>query len=209
MTFTEMRIRITLIDELLGTASGNPDLYGEYIASKAPKEELMNEEIEDFDADAMIDKAMTGFPRDEKQQPFLYDYQIRGFFKEAASFMRKVADSKTKDLKAYKKQIDGLIFVEPRKIPLQFKGFPSVCQRPLRAQTAQGERIALAISETVPEGTVLEFTVKLLDPKDAPRVREWLDYGEFHGLGQWRNAGKGKFKWQELDADGNVIGGNM
>lgn len=209
MTFTEIRVKIRLEEELLGTASGNEDLYGDYIASKAPSDEKREQEIEDFDADAIIDKAMTGFPRNENGQPFLYDYQIRGFFKEAAGFMRKVKDSKTEGLKAYKKQIDGLIFVEPRKIPLNFKGFPSICQRPLRASTAQGERIALAISEAAPAGAELEFTVKMLDPKDAARVREWLDYGLFHGLGQWRNSGKGIFKWQELDADGNVIGGNM
>lgn len=205
----ELKIKVRLLDELLGTASGNPDLYAEYIASKAPDADRMEQEVEDFDADAMLDKAMTGFPRNENGQPFLYDYQIRGFFKEAAGFMKKVTGSESSGLKAYKKQIDGLIFVSPRKIPLEFKGFPSTCQRPLRAQTPQGERVALAISETAPEGTELEFTVQLLDAKDEARVREWLDYGEVHGLGQWRNAGKGRFLWQELDADGKVIGGNM
>ena len=191
-----MRIRITLIDELLGTASGNPDLYGEYIASKAPKEELMNEEIEDFDADAMIDKAMTGFPRDEKQQPFLYDYQIRGFFKEAASFMRKVADSKTKDLKAYKKQIDGLIFVSPRAIPIKFTGDVGTCQRPLRASTPQGERIAIASSESIPAGAVLEFEVCCLMDSHEKLIKEWMEYGKLRGLGQWRNSGKGRFNYE-------------
>jgi hypothetical protein len=29
-------------------------------------------------------------------------------------------------------------------------------------------------------------------------VKEWLDYGELRGLGQWRNSGKGKFKWEEI-----------
>lgn len=30
----------------------------------------------------------------------------------------------------------------------------------------------------------------------------------FDGFGQWRNSGKGRHLWDELDADGNVIGGN-
>lgn len=32
--------------------------------------------------------------------------------------------------------------------------------------------------------------------------------GKFNGYGQWRNSGKGRFLWDELDKDGNVIGGN-
>ena len=39
-------------------------------------------------------------------------------------------------------------------------------------------------------------------------VREWLDYGMYRGLGQWRNSGKGRMVWEELDDGGNVIGGN-
>jgi hypothetical protein len=48
----------------------------------------------------------------------------------------------------------------------------------------------------------------MLDPKDKPLVEEWLDYGKFNGLGQWRNSGKGAFVWDELDDDDNVVGGN-
>lgn len=81
-------------------------------------------------------------------------------------------------------------------------------QRPLRAETAQGARVALAHSETVPVGTKQEFIVKLLKDDLVPLVREWLDYGELHGTGQWRNASFGRFCWEELDGDGKVIGGN-
>jgi hypothetical protein len=196
MTFTEMRIRITLIDELLGTASGNPDLYGEYIASKAPKEELMNEEIEDFDADAMVDKAMTGFPRDEKQQPFLYDYQIRGFFKEACKFLKKVSDTKSSKEKAYKQKIDGCIFVKDRQNVINVNGDIGICERSLRASTPQGDRIALSRSESVPEGSSVTFTVQCLIKSDLDLVDEWMEYGRLHGTGQWRNAGKGRFEFE-------------
>ena len=72
-----------------------------------------------------------------------------------------------------------------------------VCQRPLRAQTPQGERVALASSETVPAGTTMDVTFVLYSPsshRDA--LMEWLDYGAVRGLGQWRNSGKGRFSYQ-------------
>lgn len=39
-------------------------------------------------------------------------------------------------------------------------------------------------------------------------VRECLNYGRMRGIGQWRNSGKGTYLWDELDDNGNVIGGN-
>lgn len=64
-----------------------------------------------------------------------------------------------------------------------------------------GERVALAASETVPAGTVLEFSILVMNPKDAETVREWLDYGRLRGLFQWRNSGKGRFEWEEVARD--------
>ena len=50
--------------------------------------------------------------------------------------------------------IDGLIFIAPRQIPIKFDGEMGICQRPLRAQTAQGERVALASSESIPASSM-------------------------------------------------------
>lgn len=33
--------------------------------------------------------------------------------------------------------------------------------------------------------------------REWPRI-EWLDYGELRGIGQWRNSGKGRFKWHDI-----------
>ena len=85
-----------------------------------------------------------------------------------------------------------------------------VCQRPLRAMTMQGERTALAMSESVPEGSTCEFTVQLMVEKGAAKkgaeaidyeqaLREWLDYGSLKGFGQWRNSGKGRFKYEIIE----------
>ena len=149
-------------------------------------------------ADAVAEKGMTVFPRLEDGTPFLWDYQIKGFFKDACGVLRKVPGKRSSKIKAYKKEIDGLIFPQPRKIPLALSGPVRECQRPLRAQTAQGERVSLSMSEEVPEGSAVEFDVVCLDDGQADNVREWLDYGALRGIGQWRNSGKGRFTWEEL-----------
>ena len=96
--------------------------------------------------------------------------------------LRKVKGSESSKIKAYKKEIDGLIFVKERKIPLIFYGDMGTCQRPLRANTPQGERISLACSETVPVGTTMEFTVQCLEDSHVKVIKEWLDYGELRGF---------------------------
>ncbi len=207
--FSNTRIRITLTEEMLGTASANPDIHSEFIASKAPDAPSMEEEVAALGAEAVEKKGMTVFARDEDGDLCIWDYQIKGFFKDAAQMMKKVPGSASSQIKAYKKEIDGAIFVYPRKIKLIFpEGTEGVCQRPLRAQTAQGERVALASSETVPAGTTMEIVIKFLNKADREAACEWLNYGELRGLGQWRNSGKGRFYWDQLDAHGAIIGGN-
>lgn len=193
----EMRVKVTFFEELLGTASGDPDIYRTYIASKAPDAKTTEEEIAGLGVDEVTEKGMTVFPKDNGR-PFLYDYQIKGFFKNSCGTLRKVSDSKSAKIKAYKKEIDGLIFIKERKIFLMMTSEMGICQRPLRAQTAQGERIALSISEAAPAGTEIEFTIKTLSDSLMPAVKEWMDYGELNGIGQWHNSGKGRFTWQDI-----------
>ena len=195
MELKEMKVKITLLEEMLGTASGNPEIHEEFIASKAPDAPSREEEIEALGVDEVVAKDKTVFPRDAEGRPILWDYQIKGFMKDACGMLRKVSGSESSKVKAYKKEIDGLIFVSPRAIPIVFDGEVGECQRPLRAQTAQGERVALANSETVPAGSTIEFTVQMLT-NDDKLVKEWLDYGVLRGLGQWRNSGKGRFEYE-------------
>lgn len=205
-----MKVRVTYMEELLGTASANPEIHSEFIASKAPDAPSREEEVASLGAEAVEEKSMTVFPRLEDGTPFNWDYQWKGFFKDSCGMLRRGTGFKSAKLTAFKKVIDGLVFVRGRKIPLNLPegGEIGECQRPLRASTAQGERIALAHSETVPAGTTQEFTVMVLKDDLLGYVREWLDYGSLHGTGQWRNSGAGRFFWEELDKDGNVIGGN-
>jgi len=189
---------ITYIDELLGTASADPEIHARFIASKAPDAPSRDEEVAALGPEAVEERAMTVFPRDEQGHPFTYDYQWRGFFKESCGMLRRADKTRSKTLKAYKKEIDGLVFVSPRRIALQLPEGATVgeCQRPLRAQTAQGERVALAHSETVPAGTQQTFQVHLLRDDLEPLVMEWMAYGRLHGTGQWRNSGKGRFTFE-------------
>lgn len=192
-----MKIRIKFTEEVLGTASADAKLHEEFIASKAPDAKSAEEEIAAIGVDAAVEKAMTVFPKDGGG-PFFWDYQIKGFFKDACGMLARVPGTKSKELKAWRKVIDGLVFVSPRRIPMVLQKGAEIghCQRPLRAQTAQGERIALAHSETVPAGTEIEFEVKTLNKMLDALVVEWLDYGALRGIGQWRNSGKGRFEWK-------------
>ena len=193
----ELRIRITFAEGVLGTSPADKEIYENYVGGNAPDAPSLEEEIAAVGVGEVVEKGMTVFPRAPDGTPFLYDYQIKGFFKDACGMLARVKTSESAKLKAYRKIIDGLIFVKPRQIPLSLSGEIEVCQRPLRAQTAQGERVALSISEEAPAGTSAELTVALLDDAHEAALREWLDYGAMRGIGQWRNSGKGQFAWKE------------
>ena len=208
MNTNEMRVRLTFLEEVLGTSPNNPDICREYIAANNPDPTQIEEEVEAISTEEAIEKSMTVFPRTEDGKPFIYDYQIKGFFKDACGMLKRVTGTKSSKIKAYKKEIDGLIFVAERQIPFEFDGEMGECQRPLRASTPQGERVALAHSETIPAGATVEFTIQYMLDSHKAVIEEWLDYGVFRGLGQWRNASKGKFVHEILDDKGNVIGGN-
>ena len=195
-----IKVRVTYTEELLGTASSNPDIHHDFVASKAPDAKSVEEEVAAIGAEAVEEKAMTVFPKTDDGDPFTWDYQWKGFFKDSCGMLRRVDGTESKKLKAYKKEIDGLVFVSPRRIPLVLPEGEEIgnCQRPLRAQTMQGERIALANSETAPIGTTQEFEIVMLKDELEKVVIEWLDYGKLHGTGQWRNSGKGRFEYEIL-----------
>ena len=196
METMELKVRVTFMEEVLGTASNNPEIHSEFIASKAPDALSREEEVEAIGAEAVIEKSMTVFPRNKDGNPIFFDYQIKGFFKDSAGALRKVSGSKCSKIKAYKKEIDGLLFVYPRMIEIQQSGPMGTCERPLRASTAQGERIALSNSETVPAGSSVEFTIECLTKDMYDLAVECLDYGKRRGIGQWRNSGKGRFTYE-------------
>lgn len=199
----KLHVKLTFTEPVLGTWPSNQNIAREFIASKSPDAASIEDEVAALGADAVADKGMTVFPRDAEGRPVLYDYQVKGFFKDSCGMLARIggktetgkkrAVNESGKISAYKKVIDGLIFVQPRMIPLVVNGEMEECQRPLRAQTAQGERVSLANSEQIPAGSTCEFDVLLMDESHEAAVREWLDYGGLRGIGQWRNSGKGRF----------------
>ena len=207
---TELKVKLTLLEQCLGTKPGNDELLRDYIVSKSEDEKKMAEEMkareEDETTEDAIEKKMTFFDK-QAGHPYIWDYMVKGFVKEAWKTVKAIKGSKCSEVKAYKQKIDNSIFLAEEDRTIFFKdgnGKPVSCsiitekERPLRAQTMQGERVALARSESVPAGSILTFTFIFLEPELEACVRECLDYGFYKGLGQWRNGGYGRFKWQEV-----------
>lgn len=204
-----LKVKITFLEPVLGTWPSNQNVARDFIASKSPDAATIEDEVAALGADAVADKGMTVFPRNENGEPVLYDYQIKGFFKDSCGMLARVggktetgkkrAVNESGKLSAYKKVIDGLIFPQLRMIPIKVNGKIGDCQRPLRAQTAQGERVSLANSEEIPAGSTCEFEILLMDESLENAVLEWLDYGVLRGIGQWGNSGKGRFTFDIID----------
>lgn len=202
-----MRVKLTFLEPVLGSSPNNEEIYTEFIGSKAKDAPSLAEEVEALGDDVVAEKGTTVFPRDEDGTPIFWNYQIEGFFKGTAGFLRTVPGTRSSKVKAYKKNIDGRIFVEGdisetnktgRKIRIK-DAFPmDLFQRPLRASTPQGERVSLACSERIPEGASCEFNITCLVDEDMEMVKEWLDFGKRNGLGQFRNSGHGRFVWEEI-----------
>lgn len=208
--FNRMKVRITTFEDILGTSPDDKEIYDKFIASK-DENSTPEKKAEELDGipDDVDPKGKTIFPKFEDGKPYYYDYQIKGYFKDSCSMLSKAAEKdekgkkksslKSPKLTAYKKVIDGNIFVFPRRIPIEYEGEIGSCQRPLRAQTAQGERIALANSESIPAPASFEFEVLYMRPDLKDVIIEWLDYGILRGLGQWRNSGMGRFTYEIID----------
>lgn len=204
------KVRITFIEEILGTCAANPELHSEYIASKAPDAMTREQEIAAIGVETATEKAMTVFPRNPEGKKILWGYQVKGYIKAAQKTLNMVSEKgKFPYLAAYKTKIDNLVFVKSvtqswderdKGIVIHCpKGVPSPdCERPLRAETAQGPRVALAHSETCPEGSYIDIEIMVRDDSLEKHIDKWLESGIFYGMGQWRNAGKGRFKYEYI-----------
>ena len=203
-----MKFEIEFTEPLLGTLSGNKEIAEEFINSKHP--EGYSEEESEMHPDEELEKSSTLFARDGGKL-MLWDYQFKGFLKEACEQMINSGTMTKEALKGpnnslrltqylYKKTIDKQIFVFPRRIHLILPNGAKTefIERPLRGQTMRGERICLARSESVPAGTKVNISIQCLNEKLITFIPQWLTYGALLGMGQWRSSGMGRFSFKEI-----------
>lgn len=195
-------ITIRLMTEMLGTVPGSKSVYSDYIETKKPEELREDLEVETV-VENLEAKGWTGFHQDDTGL-FVYDYFIKGFLKNAGNILKD-----SLQVKALRSKLSDFLFVFPRRIYLGNKDrADGIIERPLRAQTAQGPRVTLARSDMLAEGTEISFEIRWL-PHAAINdklIRELLDYGQYQGLGQFRNGGYGRF---EVVSYGKTPGENM
>lgn len=191
------------ITPILGGLPASRDIYTQYIASKNPQGDGDQEIIDHL----REEKGITVFARDSRENICLLSRHIRGFFKEALSALKAQCD-----IGRVKNKIDTLLFVEPALIPLMRNGRTitdedSMLERPLRADTLMGPRIALQSSEIIEDPWEFDMEISLFPNNGTSRkeslsweaIETALDYGAFHGIGQWRNADYGKFIWKKVE----------
>lgn len=198
MESTKLRVKLTFNENLLGSLPADEAVLTRFVSSKAPAPWLEAEEG-DVLPEYTQDRGLTVFPQDENGL-FLWNYQFKGFLKEAGNILKE--QLKIKNLRS---KIDNYVFVHPRRLYLQRNGVnilepDGVLERPLRGQTAKGPRVSLVGSEIVNVPVTLDATIEVLRGEVTIKtIKAILDYGKLKGLGQWRNGGFGTFTWSELE----------
>ena len=204
------KYRITGIEPILGSQPANPEIRSAFIASKAPAPELRDEESAMFEADAneLRDKGLTVFLRNPKSGAIaLMDYAVKGMLKANVTALE--AQNK---IKQGSSKVGKYVFVAPRIIDLMdadgnpIKSCADDLERPLRAKTMKGDRVALTSSEEVLAPWQIEVSISLVPNKGSEKsasvtweaVEDALDYGELNGIGQWHNGGYGRFTWERI-----------
>lgn len=215
-------IKAVFITEVLGTTPTSKTVYSDYIASELHEEDAETEleTVEDTG-----EKGHTTFRVLDDGTPVLASYVVLGAMKSAIYALRKVkkADGKKTacaKLTAYKPLVAQNVFVyrpgpdkdvllageDGQLLRLEVPEGQEwgVNQRPLRAVTAQGPRVALASSDTLPPGTSFTFQLWVMSDKISQEVlEEIVAYWSLHGFGAWRNAGYGRVmcEMKEISSD--------
>jgi hypothetical protein len=229
------RVKVTFTDRVLGSSPADPEVYKKFIADKkveadekrkafaerhgmpepeklgTPEEELETLGVEGTEGITVFHNDLGGkdlTTGEEGKGLFFYNYAVKGQLKEAARVLESVHG-----MKQPKVRLDTLLFVHPRRIYVFRDGevlqkADDRLERPLRAETMRGPRVALACSEMIHPGCSLEYEVEIIDllkttmNKTGKKVnaKDLLDlclqYGAYIGLGQWRNGGNGTFNYE-------------
>jgi len=196
---TELEAIKQSIEELIGQKISE-DEFSDLKENGFAKVTSLKETISELD-----EKGITCFFRDDENIA-IGSHMILGFLKAASEAIGKTLPMKKKTILnsiSYTQSIlNQHTLITPdlihasNDIVRTNNGKPEYKQRSLRAMTAQGPRISLAKSEILPVGTTFKFTINLLEnsPLTINHLNEMFSYGEMTGLGQWRNAGYGRFE---------------
>ena len=217
MIMKESRVyRLTGMSPILGSQPADPEIRKTYVEDKirqAGDRQDRADEAENLDpTQEQIDKKSTIFGcRAEDGALILWDYQIKGTLKAAIEVLQKQLGIVQGNSKFTK-----FLHVYPRNVPLKdahgeviTQPEPRMLERPLRAMTMQGPRVALASSQIVEAPWQVTFRLTLLENEGTPKskaitwdtVETCLDYGEYSGIGQWHNGGWGRFVWERMPDD--------
>lgn len=196
-----MVVKVTVFEDLLGGANKDPNFHLKHIASGAVDGDKITEEMDALTTAETIKNATTGFSRNAAGIPIIWDYQVRGFFKEAMAAAIEVetqavmVGSTAMTKWSARRFVDNFLSVSPRQIPLVAVE-PVLCARPLRAANYKQDIQAIASSEVVAAGVTFEITIATMSSDLLQFAKAALNYGSHKGLGQWRNSGKGRFIWE-------------
>lgn len=199
----ERTYRLHGLTRILGSQPADPEVRTTFLASMINPEKA-EEEAKKLPLDQQK-RNLTVFLRDDGCV-CICDYVIKGFLKEAIRVLKsqvKVANGASK--------IDNQVLITPAYLVFTRDGeeldvADGDFERPLRAMTMQGPRVSVTASEYIEPDWSLEFTISLLAGEKTTRsealtfevIETLLSYGEFKGLGQWRNAQNGRFTWERV-----------
>jgi len=195
------KAKVTFITPCLGSQSTR-DVATQYIAKKH-NFAIPEDEIESL-PDA-LEQATTVFHRHYLSdggefEIGLFDYHVKGFLKAAGVVLNGQLKMPTgKPLRALRSKVSKLVFVSPRWIPLHLPdgGTIDIYERPLPAQTAFGQRMVLARSESIPENSWFECGISVYPgPITEEVLRNLFDYGYYQGLLQNRGSGFGRIIYE-------------
>lgn len=139
------------------------------------------------------------FERTADGKPFLHNWIVKGFLREACRDLHNDKSTKSSKLDSINKVIDCSVFVSPRKIPINTDKEITISECRLRAETAMGERTMIEKFETVAPGTTMEFNVQTPQDDLVPITKECLEHGAVYGIGYGRCAGIGRFSCEILE----------
>ena len=189
--WTTYNLSFELTEPILGTIPKHQGVWSEHVRTHLAGDDETGETANLADVAEVTEKGWTGFHANADGKPILYDYQFKGFLKEAGNTIKAELG-----VTALRSHIEQSVFVFPRQIVLADApdGF---LERPLRAMTMQGPRVSVIRSDLVNPGRVYEAELRVLEKSKVTEkvLRACLDYGAMKGLGQWRNGGYGRFAY--------------